>query len=137
VISVPTAVVVGTGAMVIGAAYYAMLPPEQKQAMANDVRRFWNWLWNENTEEEGGSCEVDRDKIEETIQGFEDYIGDGKVIRNDNGDLVIVSSDGQRRVRIDLRNPHPHQNPHGHVEEKVNGQWDKSGPIYPKDVPHY
>jgi hypothetical protein len=102
--------------------------------LINDIR---NRFFNENTEEEGGACGVDSDKIEETIQGIEDYIGDGKVIRNDNGDLVIVSSDGQRRVRIDLKNPHPHQNPHGHVEEKINGQWDKSGPVYPKDVPHY
>jgi RHS repeat-associated protein len=155
-----TNVLPGTGVMM--PPYYDT--PEMQQGRLRDIQRLnnwlrtrynpdnyiavalryygslWNHLWNEATEDGdnpgGENCEVDGDKIEGAIQGIEDYIGDGKIIRNDNGDLVIVSSDGQRRVRIDIKNPHPHKNPHGHVEEKINGKWDKSGPIYPKDVPH-
>jgi RHS repeat-associated protein len=48
--------IIAGGALIIGAAYYAMLPPDQQEAMANDVRRFWDWLWNENTEDEDGPC---------------------------------------------------------------------------------
>jgi RHS repeat-associated protein len=124
-------------AILVAAAYYAMLPPEQQRAMANDLKRFWDWLRNETTDKDEESCDTDKQKIEEAIQGIEDYIGDGTIRQNENGDLVIVSSDGTRRVRVDQKNPHPHENPHGHVEEKIDGEWVKSGPIYPKDVPHY
>ncbi len=58
-------VIVAGGALIIGSAYYAMLPPDRQQAMENDVHRFWDWLWNENTEDGGDSCPVpesDRDK---------------------------------------------------------------------------
>jgi hypothetical protein len=66
-----------------------------------------------------------------------DWLGPGtKVITNDEGDKIFVSGDGKRKVRVDLNNPSPHENPHSHAEEKKSdGTWDKSGPIYPKDVP--
>jgi hypothetical protein len=57
-------------------------------------------------------------------------------IRNEAGDSVFLSKDGVRRVRFDFQNPTPHQNPHAHVEVKINDKWVKSGPIYPSDVPH-
>lgn len=53
------ALIVAGGALIIGGAYYATLPPDQQKTMANDVRSLWDWLWNENTEdgEDGGeSC---------------------------------------------------------------------------------
>ncbi len=68
----------------------------------------------------------------------EDYLGEGaKMIENLEKDLIFISKDGRKRVRFDLNNPKPHRNPHGHVEELINGKWQKSGPIYPVDVPHY
>lgn len=39
--------------LLIGAACYALLPPEQKRAMAHDLQRLWNWLWKEGTEDNG------------------------------------------------------------------------------------
>lgn len=47
----------------------------------------------------------------------------------------MLSKDGTRKVRVDINKPFPHKNPHTHVEEMVNGVWQKSGPIYPKGVP--
>lgn len=64
-----------------------------------------------------------------------DWLGnDARLITNNNGDIVIVSSDGLRRVRFDINNTAPHSSPHGHVEELINGAWQKSGPLYPTDV---
>lgn len=57
-------------------------------------------------------------------------------VYNKAGDLILMSKDKLRRIRFDFKRPHPHKNPHGHVEELINGKWNKSGPIYPKDVPH-
>jgi RHS repeat-associated protein len=57
-------------------------------------------------------------------------------IVNKNNDLVFISKNGTRRVRFDLKNTKPHRNPHMHVEELIDGKWQKSGPIYPKDVPN-
>jgi hypothetical protein len=49
---------------------------------------------------------------------------------------VVVSKDGQRRFRVDINDTEPHEYPHAHLEEKINGKWTKSGPIYPVDIPH-
>lgn len=65
------------------------------------------------------------------------WLGPGaKWIVNKAGDKVFMSKDGTKRVRFDIKNPSPHQSPHGHIEELINGKWVKSGQIYPKDVPH-
>jgi hypothetical protein len=65
------------------------------------------------------------------------WLGKGaRVIRNDAGDSIVLSKDGLRRLRFDFNRPYPHQSPHGHVEEFIKGRWIKSGPIYPRDVPH-
>jgi RHS repeat-associated protein len=74
-------------------------------------------------------------RVSETARKIEYWLGPGaRTIRNDAGDLVVVSRDGTRRVRFDVNRPYPHENPHAHVEELVNGRWVKSGPIFPKDV---
>jgi hypothetical protein len=70
-------------------------------------------------------------------KNIKDWLGkDAKVITNKSGDKVFISSDGTRRIRFDINNTSPHNNPHGHVEEFINGKWVKSGPLYPVDVPH-
>ncbi len=49
-------------------------------------------------------------KLEEKISA---WIGkDSKMIKNQSGDLVFLSKDGQRRVRFDFNNPAPHKSPH-------------------------
>jgi len=50
--------------------------------------------------------------------------------------MAIISKGGIKRIGFDINNPSPHNNPHGHIEELINGKWVKSGPIYPKDVPY-
>jgi len=76
-------------------------------------------------------------KIENLANDMKSWLGDGaKLIKNKSGDTVIISKDGARRIRFDINNPSPHNSPHGHIEELVNGKWVKSGPIYPVDVPH-
>ena len=74
-------------------------------------------------------------KLEQEISG---WLGkDTRLIKNPSGDTVLLSKDGVRRARFDFNRPTPHENPHGHIEiKRLNGSWDKSGPIYPKDVPH-
>jgi len=76
------------------------------------------------------------------VQLVEDIIGpNAKATLNEAGDLVIESQNGLTKVRFDINRTVPHKNPHAHVEvfeqiknKKVSVQ--KSGPIYPKDVPH-
>lgn len=59
---------------------------------------------------------------------------DARVITNQAADNIFLSNDGLIRVRFDINNPSPHANPHVHVEVNVNGKWEKSGPLYPRDV---
>ena len=76
-------------------------------------------------------------KVTDLAKDIKDWLGkDARVITNKNGDKVFMSGDGTKRIRFDINNTSPHNNPHGHVEELVNGKWVKSGPIYPTDVPH-
>jgi RHS repeat-associated protein len=76
-------------------------------------------------------------KVTDLAKDMKDWLGkDARVITNKNGDKVFISGDGTKRIRFDINNTSPHNNPHGHVEQLINGKWVKSGPIYPKDVPH-
>jgi hypothetical protein len=49
-----------------------------------------------------------------------------------------ITSSGLDHVkpRMVLLNPTPHNNFHPHLYEKINGVWQNSGQLYPKDVPH-
>jgi hypothetical protein len=65
------------------------------------------------------------------------WLGNGtKMIKNKAGDPVFLSKDGLKRIRYDFQRPKPHNNPHMHVDEFIRGDWEKSGQIYPIDVPH-
>lgn len=76
-------------------------------------------------------------KVTDLAKDMKDWLGkDARVITNKNRDKVFMSGDGTKRIRFDINNTSPHNNPHGHVEELVNGKWVKSGPIYPIDVLH-
>lgn len=65
------------------------------------------------------------------------WLGEGaKFIRNEAGDPIFLSKDGLKCIRFDFNKTTPHNNPHAHIEIKVDGKWIKSGQIYPTDVPH-
>lgn len=76
------------------------------------------------------------------VQLVEDIVGpNAKATLNEAGDLVIESQNGLAKVRFDINRTVPHKSPHAHVEvfEQVKNKKvpvQKSGPIYPKDVPH-
>jgi hypothetical protein len=80
--------------------------------------------------------------VKRCADAIEDYLGPGTKGRlNDDGDLVLESADKTKKVRFDINDTSPHNNPHGHVEEfeRVKNKMKptfESGPIYPKDVPH-
>lgn len=64
------------------------------------------------------------------------WIGkDAEIITNTSDDLIILSKDGNRKIRFNLNNPSPHNNPYVHVEKKVNGKW-KTERVWPTDVEH-
>ena len=74
--------------------------------------------------------------INKAADDIANWLGkDARMIKNDAGDRIFVSADGTKRVRFDINRPYPHENPHSHVEEIINGRWVKSGPIYPRDLP--
>ncbi|MDE7332098.1 MAG: hypothetical protein K2O16_07630 [Lachnospiraceae bacterium] len=76
-------------------------------------------------------------KVDNTTKQAKEWLGkDVRTITNKNGDKVFMSNDATKRLKFDINNTSPHNNPHGHVEEFVDGKWIKSGPIYPADVPH-
>jgi hypothetical protein len=70
------------------------------------------------------------------VNGIDDFLGPGsRAFRNDAGDLIMLSADEAKRIRFDINRPYPHQSPHAHVDQLIDGQWQKSGQIYPTDVP--
>jgi RHS repeat-associated protein len=74
------------------------------------------------------------DRIERVVAMAQEWLGDGaQVITNRAGDKIFLSENGTRRIRFDINRPHPHVNPHAHVEELVNGRW-VGGRRYPVDV---
>ena len=75
--------------------------------------------------------------FDDTVNSLKDWLGkDTKTITNLSGDKIFLSQDGLRRVRFDINRTYPHQSPHTHIEQLVNGHWVKSGPIYPANVLH-
>jgi hypothetical protein len=80
---------------------------------------------------------IKNDKVQDALGKIKEYVGeDAKLTINKSGEHVLLSKDETKRIRFDLKNPKPHENGHGHVEEKKpnSRNWWKSGPIYPSDV---
>jgi hypothetical protein len=74
-------------------------------------------------------------RVPQTVSQAAEWLGpEARVITNNAGDRIFLSQDGLRRIRVDINRPYSHSSPHVHVEELINGQWAKSGPIYPSDV---
>ncbi len=75
-------------------------------------------------------------KVSDLAKDMKSWLGeDAKVITNKAGDKIFLSKDGTKRIRFDINKPHPHNSPHGHIEELKNGEWVGNGQLYPKDVP--
>lgn len=82
-------------------------------------------------------------KVVELSEDLKGWLGkDYRKIVNDSGDLVLLSKDGTRKLRFDIKNPRPHTNPHSHIEVLKDGKWEEvkwegQAQLYPKDVPKY
>ncbi len=82
-----------------------------------------------------GSASRGTGAADDAADAVRKWLGDdARAITNKSGDKVFINNAETRRVRFDINNPNPHQSPHSHVEELLNGEWQKSGPIYPTDV---
>ena len=81
-------------------------------------------------------------RVNNAAQSVEKFIGpDAEARLNTAGDVYIESSDGLRRIQFHIKKTTPHKNPHMHIEvsdliKNKKVPIYKSGPIYPKDVPH-
>ncbi len=76
------------------------------------------------------------DRINDAVKRAEDFLGKNpRVITNQHGDKIFLSEDGTKRMQFHINKTHPHESPHVHMDEKINGDWVKSGPIYPGGVP--
>ncbi len=65
------------------------------------------------------------------------WLGEDAIGRTNKAeDIYFLSQDKLRKMRFDFNKTYPHINKHIHLEYKLNGKWIKSGPIYPKNVPH-
>jgi len=60
-----------------------------------------------------------------------DWIGDSPAPFKSDQSIGWNSADGLRTVRFDIFEPFHHGAEHMHVEELVDGVWQKSGPIFP------
>ena len=53
-------------------------------------------------------------------QQTKEWLGsDARIITNKSGDKIFMSDDGTKRVRFDINNTTPHNNPHAHIEEFI------------------
>ena len=77
-----------------------------------------------------GSYESYR-RIRDAAKTIEEYMGgQPRVIKNKDGDFVMMR--GDKKIRLDMNNPHPHKEPHFHIEKGThNGRkldWEDAGP---------
>ena len=76
-----------------------------------------------------------KNNIQKVKDNIVEWLGDDfRFIKNKHDDIVLVSADNTRRVRLDLNEPYPHKNPHMHAEVKINGDWTEER-VFPYDVP--
>ena len=134
-VAVGAPVAVASGALTVAgaveSAYGATVLLSSARNMGSDMQKLGDAM---SSPEDAGSAS---NNIADLAKDMKSWLGkDARVITNKNGDKIFISGDGTKRIRFDINNTSPHNNPHGHVEELVNGKWVKSGPVYPIDVPH-
>jgi hypothetical protein len=95
---------------------------------------------------QGGGVKVERiDKIiesssrnvQEAYSSAKAWLGeDCRMITKDAGDIILISKDGLRKLRFDIKNPH-RDVPHVHLRVFRNGKWRDAikgkHRIYPKE----
>ncbi|MCL2425179.1 MAG: hypothetical protein FWD05_02465 [Oscillospiraceae bacterium] len=101
-------------------------PPAKPRVNYNDVR---------NANIQGGN------NAQGLSRQASDWLGPNtRIVTNSSGDKIFISADGMRKIRFDINNPLPHNNPHVHIEIFVNGRWKPASSavtqIYPSNVPH-
>ena len=74
--------------------------------------------------------------VQETAKSVKQWLSKGsRAIINDSGDLVLMSKDGLRKMRFDIKNPHGYPT-HMHLQVLENGKWRDAIPgthhLYPK-----
>ena len=76
--------------------------------------------------------------VDDLANDVSDWVSQGggaRVIRNGDGDFILVNDANTRKFRFDFFNPNPHQPPHMHLEWLDDeGNWVRPGQIYPSDV---
>jgi len=86
--------------------------------------------------EELGTLSKPVNPLSKAVESAKKWLGDlGKHFENDAGNHGFMNKAGTKKIRFDIKNPSPHENPHAHLEELINGKWRGVGQIYPKDVP--
>ncbi|HBS52347.1 MAG TPA: hypothetical protein DEA62_05170 [Coxiellaceae bacterium] len=72
--------------------------------------------------------------VSKVVQWTENFLGkEARVITNKAGDKIFINAENTKRISFDIKNPYPHENPHVHVKEFVDGKW-RGSRVYPKDV---
>lgn len=66
-------------------------------------------------------------KIGNAVNAVEDFLGgQGKIIRNADGDTILMR--GDKKIRFDIKDPHGDK-PHFHLEQQTSsGKWKNAGP---------
>ena len=77
-------------------------------------------------------------KAERGAQVAKQWLGPGyRTITNPAGDKIFLSQDGLRRIMFHFNETYPHMSPHAHVDMLLNGVWQRSGQLYPTDLPPF
>jgi hypothetical protein len=74
--------------------------------------------------------------VQEAYSSAKAWLGeDCRMITKDAGDIILISKDGLRKLRFDIKNPHGDV-PHIHIEMLKNGKWKNAlsdvHRLYPK-----
>jgi len=75
--------------------------------------------------------------VQEAYSSATAWLGeDCRVITKDSGDILLMSKDGLRKLRFDIKNSHG-DSPHMHLEILKNGKWKNAlsdvHRLYPKN----
>ena len=69
-------------------------------------------------------------RVRRAAQAIKEYMGgQPSVIKNKDGDFVMMR--GDKKIRFDINNPHPHKEPHINIERRTeHGKWRPAGEKY-------
>ncbi|MEQ1934219.1 MAG: RHS repeat-associated core domain-containing protein, partial [Fimbriimonadaceae bacterium] len=79
-------------------------------------------------------------KIAQALRSIEAFLGKGFTHKiNKAGDIILMSADGKKKVRLDINKTKPHQSVHVDIEiwNEKTGKFENVGKAYPNDVPKH